>query len=240
MKRICIFCLIIILAPVSLFAQSGRKQIEEGNKLYVEEKFDAANDKYRDALNEDPLSPVIHYNLGNVSYKKKNFEEALKSYEKSLSAEDVLTQSKVYYNEGNTLFRMGKLPESILAYKKALELNPDDIDAKYNLEYVRALLKDNAEKQPQQQQNQQQQQQQQQQDKNQEDQQDKQQQQEEQQKDQQQQEQEQQSQTEPVDKKEMSKEEAERLLDALQDSEKELQKNRKAKGRGQRRVLKDW
>ena len=55
MKRFFIFCLIIILAPVSLFAQSGRKQVEEGNKLYAEDKFDAANDKYRDALNEDPL-----------------------------------------------------------------------------------------------------------------------------------------------------------------------------------------
>ena len=42
---------------------------------------------------------------------------------------------------GNALFRMNKLKESIVAYKKALELDPTDMDAKFNLEFVREQVK---------------------------------------------------------------------------------------------------
>ena len=42
---------------------------------------------------------------------------------------------------GNTLYRMNKFNESIDAYKKALKLDPDDMDAKFNLEFVREQIK---------------------------------------------------------------------------------------------------
>lgn len=227
----------LIALPAMLFAQPGRKQLLEGNKLYQEQKYDEANNKYRDALVDNPDNPIIHFNIGNAQYKKKKYEEALKDYEKSLSIDEVLTQSKSYYNIGNTLYRAGKLPEAILAYTQALKLNPDDEDAKYNLEYVRAKLKDQAQKQPSN--NQQQQEQQPGQD----------QQQEEQQQEQKDQSQEQQSeqpqpkqpeQAQQKDKQEMSREEAERILNALKEDEKDLQKERQKATTGRVRVLKDW
>ena len=42
---------------------------------------------------------------------------------------------------GNALFRMNKLEESIMAYKKALELDPSDMESKFNLEFVREQIK---------------------------------------------------------------------------------------------------
>ncbi len=138
--------LFLILIPLVVLAQPGRKQVLEGNNLYSEEKYDEANNKYRDALVNNPENPVIHFNIGNAQYKKKIYEESLKAYEKSLSIDDVMTQSKAYYNMGNSLYRAGKLPESILAYTQALRLNPTDEDAKYNLEFVRAQLKNQAQK----------------------------------------------------------------------------------------------
>jgi len=139
------FCL--LLSINALRAQSGSKKVEEGNALFAEEKYDEANTKYRDALIEVPDSPIVNFNIGDVEYKKRNFEEALKAYQECLTSDDILLQSKAYYNIGNTVYQLGKLPESIQYYKKALELNPEDQDAKYNLEYVRAKLKDNSEKQ---------------------------------------------------------------------------------------------
>ena len=44
------------------------------------------------------------------------------------------------YNMGNSLYRMGRLEESIEAYKAGLRIEPDDIDMKYNLEYVMRQL----------------------------------------------------------------------------------------------------
>lgn len=233
----------ILILPTLLLAQPGRKDIIEGNKLFAEQKYDEALNKYRNASIEDPENPLIHFNLANAFYKKKKYEDALKDYEKSLSVEDVLTQSKAYYNMGNTLYRLGKLPEAILAYKQALKLNPDDEDAKYNLEFVRRKLKENSQKQNQNQNQQQQQQQQQQQNqsqgenKQQDQNKEKQQQEKE---NQQQQEQQQQKQQQQQEKKEMTKEEAERILAALNKEDRENQKNRKIKSSGKIVIVKDW
>lgn len=234
---------LLILVPALALAQAGRRQVAQGNRLFAQEKYEAAANKYRDALNQDPLSPIIHFNLGATNYKRQNYEDALKDFDKALNSADVRTQAKSYYNIGNTLFRMGKLPESILAYQKALQLDPDDVDAKYNLEYVRALLKNSAQKQPAGQQQQQEEQRQQQKQQQGGEEQDGQQQQERQQQDQEQEqgaeEQEQQG-REQSEQKDMSKEDAARILDALNQSEKDAQQERKVSARGSRRVLKDW
>ncbi len=233
----------VVLAGGNVLAQ-GHKQVEEGNRLFTEQKYDEANNKYRDALIAQPESDIVHFNIGDVQYKKRNFEEAMTSYEKALSSEDILLQAQSYYNIGNTLYKMGKLPESILSYKKALELNPADEDAKYNLEYVRAKLKDNQQQNEQDQQNNQQQQNEEQQqnekgqvDENQQqqkEQQDEHQEQGEQQKNEERQQNEQkpgeegeQEQQEEQQTKEISKEDAERILDALQNEEQDLLKNKK-------------
>ncbi len=240
--KLAFFCLIGFV-PSIIFAQPGRKLVAEGNQLYQEKKYDEATLKYRDALVNNPDNPLIQFNIGDAEYKKNKFEEAIKNFESSLSIDDILTQSKTYYNLGNTLYKMGKLPESILAYTQALKLNPEDEDAKFNLEFVRAKLKEQAQKQPQQNQQQQNQQQQQDQQQQQQDEQEKQEQEQQEQKQQQQeqaeQEQQQNEQQQP-EPQEMSKEEAERILEALNKDDKDLQQEKKTKRAGSVRVLKDW
>jgi len=234
----------ILLLVTSIYAQSGRQQVSEGNRLFTEEKYDEANNAYRDALLDDPESDIIQFNIGDTQYKKKKYEEALKEFEGVLDSDDIIMQSNTYYNMGNTFYRMGKLPESILSYKRALELNPDDLDAKYNLEFVRKKLKDQAEKQPQENQQQQQQQQQEQQQGDQQEQQEEkeqeQQQQDQQDQQNQEQQQEEQQQAAKESQEDISKEDAERILNALKESDKELKDARKQKGRGSGRVAKDW
>lgn len=216
--------------PADAFAQSARKKILEGNGLFSEEKYDEANNIYQDALLDNPTSSAIQFNIGNVLYKKSDFEKALESYYQSLDTDDPVKQSQAYYNIGNSLFRAGKLPESILAYEQALKLNPADEDAKYNLEYVRNQMKQNAQPQPADQQKEPQTGQQENQDESQQEQQEKAQ-------------EEQQSESEiqegEQDKKEMTKEEAERLLEALKEKQEEL-KQKRMKAQGKVRVKKDW
>ena len=227
-KRYALIIVCIMLAVSFSYAQSDRDKVAEGNQLFSEEKYDEANNKYQDALLDNPTSPEIQFNVGNVLYKKNDHEKALESYQKSLDSDDALFQSQSYYNIGNTLYKSGKLPESILAYEQALKLNPDDMDAKYNLEFVRNQMKQNAQPQQQDQQQQQQQQQdQQQQQQNQE------------QNEQEQQEQEQQQQSEQQEQREMSEEEAERLLEALKENQEDLKKQQ-AQAQGKVRVKKDW
>lgn len=241
MKGFIVFYIVTAFYGVgSLFAQSERKKVAQGNQLYTEEKYDEANNKYQDALLENPNSTAIQFNVGDVLYKKKDYEKSMESYYKALDSDDPLFQAQAYYNIGNSLYKHGKLPDSIIAYEQALKLNPDDQDAKYNLEFVRNQLKENADKN---QQNQEQQQQQQQQPQNDQDQ-------NKEKKDEQQEQEEQQEQKNPKEemnqqdeeqqpKKEMSKEEAQRLLDALKEKQEDL-KRKQVQGKGKVRVSKDW
>ncbi len=243
-------------------ADLDRSKVRKGIKAYENSKWDESLQKFQDALLDDPENPVGHYNVGQAFYKKQNYEEALTSYEKALNTPDVELREKVYYNQGNTYYQLNKYQESIQSYIKALELNPDDQDAKHNLELVRAKLKEMAKKQPQQQQQQQQSGDQQQQQQSGQDEQKQQAQQQQDQslgdqkkKEKQQQmaegkkkqdkkenESEQDKSAQNIEKKKpLTKEEAERILQALKSEEKENQKLRRAKTpAGRVSVEKDW
>lgn len=237
MKKIqSILYIVMLLVPVTVFSQSDREKVKEANELFQKEKYDEAQNKYQDALLDNPASPEIQFNIGDIHYKKKKFEKALEAYYKSLDSKEIDLQADSYYNIGNTLYKSGKLAESIQAYKQALKLNSTDEDAKYNLEYVRNKLKQNASNQNQQ--NQQQQQQQQNQQQQQKKDQNKKEEQQQQQKKQGEQNEEQEQQPQEK-KKKISKEEAERILQALKENQEKMKKQ-KVQSQGKTRVEKDW
>ena len=255
-----IFCL--GLMPSLGFSQAGREEVQEGNDFFAEGRFDEAQKKYRKALQENPSSPVIRYNLGDAEYKRNQYEQAVEAFSQSLQTGGSELQGRASYNLGNALYRLGKLGDSIQGYKEALRINPDDRDSKQNLEFVRSKLEEQ-QKQQQQDQKDQEQEQEQEQDKEDQDQSQSQQQNQEQnqgdqqkpedgsqgeqqdqqdQKNQQAEQQPQDSQDEQAEAQsaaKMSREEAEHLLEALSENSQQLgKKKRRAKGRI--RVEKDW
>lgn len=245
-----VFCfnlLVVFIATPGVSGDEVVKKNRKGIEYYNEENYEEALGAYRDAQLEVPESAELHFNIADVLYKQKKYEEAQEEYLQALSTDDALLQSQIFYNVGNCQYRTNKLVEAIDSYKKSLEINPDDIDAKHNLEFVRNKLKEMAEQQQQQAQQQQQQQEQEQQQQG-EQSQEQQQQGEEQQAQQQQgeeqqeegDEEQQQQQAQKVEG-EMTEEEAQRILDALKDDEQEVQKEiRKAHSSGKKRVAKDW
>ena len=253
MKNIYNISIWIVLFLVSAMILPGRAEMDrskvmKGIKSFEKEQWDESLQHFQDALLDDPEHPVGHYNVGESLYKKKNYEEALKSYEKALSTPEIAMREKIYYNLGNTYYQLNKYQEAIQSYIKALDLDPDDQDAKHNLELVRAKLKEMAQKQPmenqQQQQRQQsgdQQQSQQQQQGNGQEQQENQDQQQQAQKDDDKQENEQKSAKPQEKQKELTKEEAERILQALKSEERENQKLRQVQRPARiAPVEKDW
>ena len=103
-----------------------------------------------------PSSPRLHFNIGNAAYKKENYREAVKSFEKAeLLASDPGLEGKIYYNLGNCKYRQGRLKENINVgkaidiyrealdyYKQAMERYPKDPDVKYNHEFVERRIKE--------------------------------------------------------------------------------------------------
>jgi Ca-activated chloride channel family protein len=135
-----IFC---FFAPIPVLAQSVDSNIQEGITDYRQQNFEQAEINFRKAQKEQPDNPRLNYNLANSHYKNGKYPEALKSYTHTTGNDTPPDLKKnSLYNSGNTLYRMGKLEESISAYKKALEITPGDMDAKFNLEFVREKLKE--------------------------------------------------------------------------------------------------
>jgi len=154
--------LYFMLCGFSLFQPLVKKN-EDGNKKYREQNYEEALKSYTDALLESPESPQLHYNISNVLYNQKKYKDAISELEKTLSTDNVMLQGKAYYNMGNCAFQEGEYDKAIDYYKKALEIDPNDEDAKFNLEFTRQKLKEMMQNQQQNQENQQQQQQEQQQ-----------------------------------------------------------------------------
>lgn len=236
MKRTNLILFFTIMSVVSLYAQKESHDVRKGNKLYNDEKYTEAEVEYRKGLDKNSRSFEANYNLGNALFRQEKYEDALTQYSNALAnkVEDKQKLAAGYHNLGNALLLQNKVAESIDAYKMALKNNPKDDDTRYNLAYAQQLLKQQQEQQQNQQQDQEQKE-----DKQQEQEQQNQQQQQEQNQNDQQQEQEKQQpqQQEP----QLSKENAQQLLDALLEDEKGVQeKVKKQNVRNQRKAEKDW
>lgn len=202
-------------------ATAQTSEVSQGNQEYEKQRYRNAESSYREAIKKDPKQFPGNYNLGNALYRQNKFEEAGQQYLNAAANNgDVEKQAKAMYNMGNALLKAEKYQESVEAYKKALRLNPDDEDARYNLSYALQKLKQQQQQQKDQNKDQQKK------DQQKQDQQKQDQQKQDQQK-QDQQKQEQQQQKEQQQKQpKLSKEEAERMLRALKNDEKDLQKEK--------------
>ena len=239
-----LFILGACLAIGASAQRTDRDFIRRGNRLYADSLFVKAEVEYRRALDVNPQSVEAMFNLGNSLLNQQKGEEAMKMYQAAAvqipsnekhiatSEADKLRLAQVYHNAGVILQSSKQLDACIEAYKKSLRNNPLDHETRYNL-----TLAMKQRQQQQQQQNQDQQQEEQQQE--QEEQEEKQQQNQEQDQEQQQQEQ---QQPQPQQEQEMSQENAEQLLNAIMQDEKDIQeKVQKAMQEVQpRRFEKDW
>jgi tetratricopeptide (TPR) repeat protein len=234
LKFFFIFIVSFLLASPLAFSQKQvRKNIRTGNKEYKQEKYTDAEINYRKALEENTRSANAAYNLGNALYRQDKGQEALEQYRATIDNEtDKEKIAFAWHNTGNVFMAAKDYAKSIEAYKQALRNNPQDDETRYNLALAQKLLQD------QQNQNQDQQ------DKKQEEQkQEQEQEQQQQQQQKQEQEQQQQQQQQQQNANEMSKQNAEQILDALLQDEKNTQekvKEQQMKQLQRKRTDKNW
>ncbi len=234
---------------------------EEGRQLYNEGEYGDAISKFTDAQLHLPESDSLNFNIANTHYKVGKLPEAEKSYKGILDSKDVTLKAKANYNMGNAMYKQGKFNEALDFYKKAIKLtgkesgvNGDEIkgvreDAKYNYEFVQKKMEEMKEEQKERE------------EKEEQEKQDKQEEKDPEQQEQQQQEKEQEEQdkgnkgeqenepppenekspSQPYEKKEMTKEEAERILDALRQSERSARDMQEKEEKStQFMIEKDW
>jgi Ca-activated chloride channel family protein len=141
MKQL-ILSLLMILNGSLLFAQDAKSYIHEGNKLYQQKKYKEAEEAYRKAAAKQGQKVESNFNLGDALYKEKKFDSANNAFKTIASSSgNALVKAEAYHNLGNALLTNKKYDASIDAYKKALLNNPKDDQTRYNLAYAEEMLK---------------------------------------------------------------------------------------------------
>jgi Ca-activated chloride channel family protein len=193
------FCILQFALAATAAADVGGL-MRQGNSLYNRGKYDEALSRYQMAEVLEPDATAIRYNLGNVLFRLGRYQEAARELELVMIDKKPERRANAMYNIGNVAFKAGQLDPAIKAYAGALAINPNDKQAKQNLEFC---LKKKQEQQNQPDSSQQQQQQ------------------------------------KPQPPQGMDKNQAERVVQAVEDKEKEQQKKQRQAG-GKRRVEQDW
>jgi Ca-activated chloride channel homolog len=123
----------------SVKAQEVEQDIKTGNELYRQQKYEPAATAYDQALAKDPENKAAKFNKASTTFRLSKYSEAIKSFEDlATKSEEGSEKAKAYYNKGAILSSQKRLEESIEAYKDALRQDPNDKDARENLQ--KALL----------------------------------------------------------------------------------------------------
>ena len=166
--------LLLMLTAGSAFAQTDRKEVRKGNRLFKDENYKEAEVEYRKALIKDSLSIAGNYNLANTLMLQDDAANAELIYAKVGDTISKMPQQvdwkkgsvKVakndvapdyYHNLGNSLLAQKRYAEAVDAYKNALRRNPSDAQTRENYIYAKKKMEDQQNQDQQQQQNQDQQ-----------------------------------------------------------------------------------
>ena len=223
---------LMVFVSVSAFAQKAeRDYIRKGNRAFKDSVYVDAEVDYRKALEANPKSTIARFNLSNTLLWQNKAQEAMNELVDAARIEkDKGRKAQIFHNMGVIFHTTKEYDKAIEMYKESLRNNPSDDETRYNLALAQKMLKD-------QQQNQQNQDQ----DQNQQDQQKQQEQQQNQDQQQQQQQQDQQQQQQQQQQDEMSKENAEQLLNSVmqdeQNTQDQVKKQQVIQGS---RLEKDW
>ena len=143
MRRLLILLVSFVVA-LGANAQSDRQHIRNGNRLYHEQKFEQAEVEYRKALGKNSANPQAHYNLGCALMAQQKDSAAIKQYETAGKLEKTpRRKAMVYHNIGVVCQQHQLYQQAIAAYEESLRNNPNDNETRYNLALCKRLLKNN-------------------------------------------------------------------------------------------------
>ena len=155
-KYRCFFLLFVILFSIALKESCGDEvytKNQKANKLFNEGKYEEALKLYEDALLLSPADKALKMNKGSALYRLDDYQKAQEEYLEALTHEDKKIRANAHYNLGNILFREGeqmyksgnpqaneKFKNALEHYIQSLDLNPNDKDAKWNLQLAHQMI----------------------------------------------------------------------------------------------------
>ena len=142
-KRINFFYFIFSLNFCFVLSQTGEvtNHIFDGNEKANEEDYKEAEKSYRKAISLEPEKEVALFNLGNTHFKDKKYDEASQRFFQTQKfASSKQGKHRAFHNMGNVYMQKKEYQKAIEAYKNALRNNPKDEETRYNYALAKELL----------------------------------------------------------------------------------------------------
>ena len=138
MKRFLL--ILVVFACIPLSAQVDRKEVRAGNRKFAKEDWRSAEIDYRKAVLKDSLSVAGQYNLASCLYRQEDYEGAGKALE---AVGDVAPAgvhgAEWYFNSGDVALQKKDYGAAVKAFREALLRNPGDMAAKENYTYAKMM-----------------------------------------------------------------------------------------------------
>jgi Ca-activated chloride channel family protein len=96
--------------------------------------------RYRDLQARRPTAPEISIDLANAVAAIGEHDRALVEYSRGIENAKGTTRAIAFYDRATSLFRLRRILEARAAYVEALRLDPNDRDAKFNVEVIDRIL----------------------------------------------------------------------------------------------------
>jgi Ca-activated chloride channel family protein len=146
----------IILIALSLLPIAAKASPTSALRDYNSGNFTNALTEFSRLAEIQTNDLRLVFNAGAAAYRATNYDEALKDFQSVTLSPDLKLQKRAYYNLGNTLYRVGELKftpdadglgamtetwtNALQSYAHAAQLDTNDVDAAFNLGFVKSQL----------------------------------------------------------------------------------------------------
>jgi len=117
---------------------SAAERNNAGNRLSRQGNFGSALRAYQAAQVIEPDNALVYFNAANALADSNELEQAIAALQQAIARGDAPLIAAAYYNLGNIHFETGDYEAAIEAYRESLRNNPNNDDARYNLELANA------------------------------------------------------------------------------------------------------
>mgnify|MGYP001498591997 CR=1 FL=1 len=130
-----------MLQTGAVVGDAAAARAAEAKELYEKAQYEEALGRYRDAQLERPESGALNFNLGDVLYRLGQQEEALEQFGRASTAgTDPELKADAWFNAGKTFFQREEFDQAVEAFKQVLQIDSQDIQAKLHLELAQERL----------------------------------------------------------------------------------------------------
>ncbi|MGF7231434.1 tetratricopeptide repeat protein [Arachidicoccus sp.] len=139
---------VCLFYSLSALAQKGNKEVYYGNKAFEKGDYKTAISEYQKGLKIAPGNTTARINLAIAQSKLAQTDKSLANFDEAIknSKSDQL-KAELNYDKGVTFARSKKYEDAVKSFENTLRVTPEDQDARENLQKALNELKKQQQKQ---------------------------------------------------------------------------------------------